>query len=195
MLKRAYTTLEIKAVDEAAREITGIATTPTTDRYGDVVESAGAQFKLPMPFLWQHDSGQPIGHVISAKVTKAGIEIRAKLAQISDPGKLKDRLDEAWQSIKSKLVRGLSIGFLPIESARIDGTYGVHFLKWEWIETSAVTIPANQDSSIQTIKSLDTEQRLAASGRKPRPVVRFGAAPPGASGPPKLFSVSPRRGK
>src|SRR5690606_20888959 len=70
------------------------------------------------------------------------------------------------------LVRGLSIGFKGVESARIDGTYGIRFLKWLWLELSAVTIAANGDCSIQTIKAIDSAQR-AASGR---------AGLPGASG-------------
>ena len=48
MLNRAYAPLEIKQVDEDARIITGMATTPTPDRLQDVVEPRGAQFKLPI---------------------------------------------------------------------------------------------------------------------------------------------------
>ena len=111
MLKRAYSLLEIRAVDEETRELTGIATTPTTDRYGDIVEPKGAEFTLPLPFLWQHDASQPIGHVTRAKATKEGIEVVIRLVKTDEPGSLKNRLDEAWQAIKLKLVRGLSIGF------------------------------------------------------------------------------------
>lgn len=174
--ERAYSLLTIKSVDDGERVIVGIATTPSTDRYSDIVEPKGAVFELPVPLLWQHDSGQPIGHVTAAKVTASGIEITAKLVDIDTPGTLKDRLDEAWQSIKSGLVRGLSIGFRAIETARIADTWGVHFLKWEWLELSAVTIPANADATIQTIKSFDTQQR-AASGRSSRSVVRLSNAP------------------
>lgn len=162
MLNRAYSLLEIKSVDADQRVITGIATTPTADRTGDIVEPKGAQFNLPIPLLWQHDSRQPIGEVFAAKVTNAGIEIQARLVQIDEPGKLKDRIDEAWQSIKSKLVRGLSIGFKPVEEARINDTYSYRYIKWLWLELSAVTIPANGDCSIATIKALDIG--LAASG-------------------------------
>lgn len=162
-IERAYSLLEIKSVDEEKREITGIATTPSTDKSGDIVESKGAEFKLPIPLLWQHDSRQPIGHVISAKVTGAGIEVKAKLVKIDEPGKLKDRLDEAWQSIKAGLVRGFSIGFKPLEAARIEGTYGTRFIKWLWLELSAVTIADNGDASIQTIKSID-QAALASAG-------------------------------
>lgn len=166
MLKRAYSLLEVKAFDEEKRELTGIATTPTADRYGDVVEPKGAQFDLPIPFLWQHDASQPIGHVTKAKVTNAGIDVTVKLAKTDEPGTLKERLDEAWQSIKLGLVRGLSIGFKPNEYSFIEGTGGIHFQTWSWLELSAVTIPANAEASIQTIKSIDTQLRAASGKRK-----------------------------
>ena len=38
MMDRAYSLLEIKGVDEDARVITGVASTPITDRVGDIVE-------------------------------------------------------------------------------------------------------------------------------------------------------------
>src|SRR5919109_269135 len=162
MIQRAYSRLTVKAVDDDERIIEGIASTPETDRVGDVVEPHGAQFTLPIPLLWQHRSDQPIGQVIAAKVTKAGIEIRATVAKDLLP-----RIDEAWALIKAGLVRGLSIGFNSIESARIDGTYGLRFIKWEWLELSAVTIPANSDASITAIKQFDVG-RPAASGAADR---------------------------
>lgn len=160
-MNRAYAILQIKAVDDETRVITGIATTPTPDRSGDIVEPAGAQFQLPIPLLWQHNSREPIGEVFAATITPDGIEIQARLASVTEPGTLKDRLDEAWQSIKAKLVRGLSIGFKPLEEARISDTYSYRYIKWLWLELSAVTIPANADATIHAIKALD----LAASGR------------------------------
>lgn len=181
-MNRAYSILDWKTVDEDKRIIEGLATTPSVDRMGDIVEPSGAEFKLPLPFLWQHDSSQPIGHVTAAKVTSKGITITAQLAKVTEPGVLKDRIDEAWQTIKAGLVRGLSIGFSSIESARIDGTYGMRFLKWMWLELSAVTIPANADASIQTLKSID-RALLAATGKKAGSVVRLN--PPGASGKTK----------
>lgn len=156
---RAYSVFEVKSVDDDERIIEGIATTPTPDRTEDVVEPEGAQFQLPIALLWQHDSHQPIGHVEWAKVTKAGIHIRARIARGVLP-----RIDEAWALIKAGLVRGLSIGFRPLEIADIKGSYGMRFLKWEWLELSAVTIPANAEASIQSIKSFDTFVRDAASG-------------------------------
>jgi len=180
MNKRAYSTLTVKAMDDGKRKFSGIASTPSTDRMGDIVEPKGAQFKLPIPLLWMHDASDPVGWVTSAKVTSAGIEIEGEIADLEEEGDLKKRLDMAWQQLKAGLVRALSIGFNPIESARIDGTYGYRFLKWEWLELSAVTIPANQDATIFAIKSID-QAVLAASGRKAG-WSRPGVSPPGVSG-------------
>jgi HK97 family phage prohead protease len=176
MLHRAYSLLNVKGIDEEKREITGMATTPTPDRYGDIVEPKGADFDLPIPLLWQHDGNQPIGHVLAARVTKDGIEVRAKFAKIDEPGRLKDRLDEAWQSVKTGLVRGLSIGFRSIEHTFIEGTDSLRFLKWAWLELSAVTIPANAEASIQTIKTIDSKAR-AAFGPKRSGAVRLIPSP------------------
>lgn len=177
-MNRAYSLLTIKGIDDEQRIITGMASTPTADRMGDVVEPKGAQFKLPLPLLWQHNSSQPIGHVTAAKITDAGIEIVAQIAKGVLP-----MIDDAWALIKSGLVRGLSIGFKATEDPEpIKGTYGYKFGAWEWLELSAVTIPANAEASIISIKSADQPHLRAASGTSAaRPVVRLSSTP-GASG-------------
>lgn len=161
-MDRAYSLLELKSVDEEKRILRGIATTPSVDRMDDVVESSGAEFSLPIPFLWQHDSAQPIGHVTKATVRPGGIEVEVQLQKTDIPGIVKDRLDAAWEDIRLGLVRGLSIGFKALETARIEGSFGVRFIRWLWLELSGVTIPANGDCSITTIRSIDAEARAAA---------------------------------
>lgn len=179
-MNRAYSVLEIKAVDEERRTFRGIASTPTTDRMGDIVESEGATFQLPIPLLWQHNSNDPIGWVTEATVTKDGIEVVGEIASVEDEGELKERLKKAWQMLKAKLVRGLSIGFNPLESTRIENTWSYRFVKWEWLELSCVTIPANQEATITAIKSID-RTLLAASGRLSKSVPLI-PANPGVSG-------------
>jgi HK97 family phage prohead protease len=164
MLQRAWSQFTVKGMDDKRRRFSGIASTPSTDRMGDVVEPKGATFKLPIPFLWQHDSKDPIGWITAAKVTDKGIEVEGEVANVDEAGPLRDRLLTAWQMLKAGIVRGLSIGFNASESEPIKGTYGLRFKKWEWLELSAVTIAANQDASILAIKSIDTALQ-AASGR------------------------------
>lgn len=160
----AYSLITVKSIDEDKREITGIATTPTPDRDGDIVVPEGAKFVTPLPLLWQHRHDQPVGHVTSAKVTKNGIEFKAVFAAEG----LLARIDEAWKLVKAQLVRGVSIGFRALEYSRME-TGGIKFLEWEWFELSLVTIPANAEASIRTLKSVD------------RPYLDAGTLP-GASG-------------
>jgi HK97 family phage prohead protease len=183
VIQRAWSQFTVKGMDDKRRRFSGIASTPSTDRMGDVVEPKGAQFKLPIPFLWQHDSKDPIGWITSAKVTDKGIEVEGEVANVDEAGPLRDRLLTAWQMLKAGIVRGLSIGFNASESEPIKGTYGLRFKKWEWLELSAVTIAANQDASILAIKSIDTAMQ-AASGRThgdPTPAV-VGTKQPATNG-------------
>lgn len=179
---RAYATFVTKALDEDKREISGIASTPETDRAGDIVEPLGAKFASEIPFLWQHDRGEPVGWA-KLKATKQAIEFTASLAKIDEDGPLKAVLDKAWQSIKAKLVRGVSIGFRPIEYSFMEGG-GVHYKEIEIYELSAVTIPAHQGAGIATIKAY-AQNRIKLI---PAPVHERGAG----SGIRLITSVSPK---
>lgn len=170
-VSRVYSTMQVKALDEDKRIITGIASTPSSDRMDDIVDPKGAVYRAPIPLLWQHRHDEPIGQVTAAKATDKGIEITAKLVAPTEdmPSQLAARLNEAWASLKTGLVRGLSIGFRPIEYSFLDNG-GVHFLKWDWFELSAVTIPANQDATITSVKSFDAELIKSLRGTHAGPV-------------------------
>ena len=166
MKDRAYAFIDIKSVNEEERIIEGIASTPSTDRMGDIVNPLGAKYTLPLPFLWQHQHDKPVGHVIEAEATAAGIRFKAKIAQTDEPGTLKDLLDFAWQSIKMKLVGAVSIGFSPIKYAFLKEG-GIEFDEWDWFELSAVTIPAQAEATITAVKSIDAGLRKAAGRPDP----------------------------
>ena len=182
MLNRAYAMLDVRSVSdgEDARTFEGWATTPTTDRMGDVVCRLGAKFKNPLPLLHQHDSEKPIGSVRFKRATADGIEFTATVAKVAEPGPLKDRVDTAWGEIKAGLIRAVSIGFRVLKDGIESlGDGGLHFTAIEIMELSAVTIPANAEATITNIKTFDFGLP-AASGL---PVVK---SLPGVSGsPPK----------
>jgi HK97 family phage major capsid protein/HK97 family phage prohead protease len=175
MLDRAYAVLHVKAIDLEQRTIAGIASTPEPDRMGDIVEPLGISFKNPLPLLLYHDAKKPVGRVTFNAPTADGLAFTASLPIVDEPGTLRDRVDEAWQSIKAGLLAGVSIGFRPTVSPEFNkATGGFRITKSEILELSLVTIPANAGASISSIKSLD----LAASGRDssrdrgPLPIVR-----------------------
>jgi len=188
-MNRAYSLLEIRSVDSDQRTIRGVATTPTPDRMGDIVEPLGVSFKNPLPLLWQHMSSKPVGLVKFDKPTKAGITFEATISKIDEPGVLKERLDEAWQSVKAGLVRAVSIGFRALEHAMLENGRGIRFVKSEVLELSLVTIPANADATINVIRSVDTAIRHANGIED-----AAGPNPPGVSGsatPPRTRATMP----
>lgn len=165
--EKAFGLLKLKAVEDGKRTFKGVASTITADRSADVMEPKGAQFKLPMPFLYQHDGRSPIGHITAAKVTDGEIQVEGYIEDLPDaPPSLKERLDVAWAELKAGLVRGLSIGFIPIESAYNRETGGFHYLLWDWFELSLVTVPANAEASITAVKSIDERLRAPVRTKK-----------------------------
>jgi HK97 family phage prohead protease len=166
MENRAYSTLEVKELDDGKRRFSGIATTPSVDRVGDIIDPMGVKFAAELPLLWQHKHDQPIGWVKFGKPTAAGIPFEAEVAQTDVPGTLKDMLDHAWEAIKLGLVRAVSIGFRALEWAFLDNG-GIRYDATEVYELSAVTIPANADAIISTVKSVDAALRKEAGVPEP----------------------------
>ena len=160
MQNRAYSVLAIKALDDDARTFSGIATTPTVDRVGDIIDPLGVKFTNPLPLLSQHKHDKPIGKVWFEKPTKDGIAFRAEIPKIEEPGELQDRVNTAWGEIKYGLVTATSVGFRPIEYSFMESG-GVHYTETEVFELSAVTIPAQADAIISQVKSIDAAFRAA----------------------------------
>jgi HK97 family phage major capsid protein/HK97 family phage prohead protease len=157
-MDRAFTVLQFRAVDDAARIIEGVASTDAVDTYGTILEPRGAKYELPLPLLWQHDQESPVGEVLEVTVESSRIRIRARILKIDEAGPVKDTLDRAWQNVKHGLVRGLSVGFLPIK------TVGQRFTEWSWRELSLVTLPATPGATIEAVRSA-AQSQLAASGK------------------------------
>ena len=172
MRNRAYALVNIKRVSEDERVIEGIASTPTPDRMGDVVEPLGGKFALPLVMLLDHDARQAVGQVEYARATSDGIEFRARIAKIDEPGEAKDLVDRAWQLVKAKLRAAVSIGFRPLpDGIELMRNGGVRFKAWEWLELSLVAIPANAEATIFSAKTMrDAAREIARHDRSPEVV-------------------------
>jgi HK97 family phage major capsid protein len=162
-MDRAYALLEIKTVDAARRRFSGIASTPELDRQGDQVDPAGLTWRNPIPLLLHHNQSKPVGTATLSRLPDGRIAFDGEIVTIAEAGTLRDRVDEAWQSIKAGLIRGTSIG----HQIAADG---ITWLKGgarrvtasEVCELSLVTIPANVHATILSVKSLATPARKAA---------------------------------
>lgn len=215
-MNKAYSALHVKNFvrDGDVVRISGIASTPRSDRDGDVINPLGARFKTPMPLLMQHKHDKPVGLMTFAKPEKAGIPFKAELPVIKEPGLLKDRVDEAIHSLQYNLIGFVSVGFIPdiAKTKRIAGG-GYQIDEWDWHELSLVTIPAQPDAVITSIKSLGNDEEAevlspevvafirslepekpAALGIKAVPVVRVTTAGASASTTKSLKSPKPEEG-
>lgn len=164
-MDRLFGTLELRAIDDERREFEGIANTAALDDHGTIIEPAGARFKLPLPLLWQHDQHTPVGEITEARLVDGKWRVRGSIRKIEEAGPVKDATDRAWQNVKHKLVRGLSIGFQPLKQK------ANRFIEWAWRELSLVTIPSNQEATIEMVRS-----SFAASG-EPQPGVSGNSTP------------------
>lgn len=160
MADASYLVLEVKAIDAGARTFSGFATTPGLDLGGDRVNPFGVRVTNPIPLLMYHDRTRPIGTAVLHAATPAGIPFTATLADVPEPGVLRDRVLEAWHSIKAGLAWAVSIGWRPLENGvkyLKDGTRDL--LAIQVHELSIESLPMNPAAVIDTIKS------LAAAGR------------------------------
>lgn len=157
-MNRSYSWLEVRSIDDDKRIIEGIATTPALARDGDIIETSGIKFKLPIPFLYRHK--EPFGNVVDAKVSSDGIRVRIQAA----PAGVSAAIDEQWRLVKAGAVRGLSIGWLTLKQVYDKAFDGYRILESEWVELSAVPVPSDANAMITSVRSAD-EAILAALGR------------------------------
>jgi phage head maturation protease len=205
LIYRAYSVVDVKAMNDEKRTIEGMATTPSPDRAGDIVVAEGVRSAADIPLFLHHDSRLVVGRTVLGQATRKGVPFRASLPFVTEAGALRDRIEEAWQSVKYQLITGVSIGFKPlwdkVEQLK-DG--GLKFLECEVLELSLVPVPMQAEAVITQFRSAtagDTargalieavrsnHQALRRAALGARPVIRLDPAPaasggkiPGASG-------------
>lgn len=215
-MKNSFAVIEIKAMDDERRVIQGWATTPEIDRMGDSVNPMGVKVAKDIPLFLYHDSKLTVGRARLGKATKEGIPFEASIPKVQEDGRLKERVDEAWQMLKYQLITCVSIGFNVLNDAyeRIKETGGYLFNEIEVLELSLVPVPAHAGAVITGLRAADmamrrthatafirslSEQHLAALGRQGSPPGDRHS--PGASGQQqqaasgRLFSSRSQKGK
>ncbi|MEX3998038.1 HK97 family phage prohead protease [Paraburkholderia sp. EG285A] len=156
-MDKLFSQIVVKTVSEEKREIEGIASTPTVDRVNDVVNPMGLTFQKETPLLLGHDHAQPVGTVTFGTPTAKGLPFRARIAKVDEEGAVKKRTDEAWHSVKSGVIKGVSIGFRSLQREPLDNG-GTFHVKGDVHELSLVAIPCNPDARITSHKSLNLSQ-------------------------------------
>lgn len=122
------------------RQIRVIASDPTVDRVKDIMVPEGCvldNYKSNPIVLANHDRDHPIGN--AAPVVQNG-----RLEAVIDfaPKGISAKADEYCGLYKAGVLRAVSVGFDPIAEEPIKGG-GVRYVKWELMELSCVSVPAN----------------------------------------------------
>lgn len=125
------------------------------DSYGEIVARGAFTDSLaeitkkgrPVPILWQHRSGEPIGAWSNLKEDDHGLFGDGQI--LLDAGEMERR---AYAHMKARTVTGLSIGYWVRESSYDEKT-GIRTLtKLDLVEISLVTFPANDDARVEAVK-------------------------------------------
>ena len=155
-MEKAWSVLQNKEFDEDADHVTvrGIATTPTVDRVGDVVEPLGMKTRGRAKLLMYHQHQFLVGNITMLKPTAKGIPFEAVIPKVKEAGIVQDRTNEAIHSLKYNLIDAVSIGFKPnAEKTEVMKNGALRFKEWELLEISLVPIPANPEAVITSAKS------------------------------------------
>ena len=128
-----------------------------TDSYGDVfkkgafidsINAWSAKGKMP-PILWQHDRGDVIGVWTKLFEDEHGLYGEGRLL-VDDVAKAR----EAHALLKHGAIDGLSIGYSLNKWSFNEDEEVLELLAVDLKEISVVTFPANDDSRIDSVKSI-----------------------------------------
>lgn len=103
--------------------------------------------KRPVPVLWQHRSGQPIGVYRQLKEDSHGLHVEGQLLK-ADVSQAR----EAYALMKAGAVSGLSIGYYVREDSYDEKERIRTLKKLDLVEVSLVTFPANDEARVDAIK-------------------------------------------
>jgi len=118
------------------------------DKGGDIVRKGAFAGAGPVPLLWQHQPGEPIGFVERLSEDDRGLRVVARLVAAGRGG-------EATALVRARAIDGLSFGYR-VKAGR-PGRGGRELARLELIEVSLVTFPMQPLARILGFSSLAEE--------------------------------------
>lgn len=131
------------------------ATFGNTDSANDVIMNGAfaASLRDRQPkVLWQHKMDVPVGKLLEASEDERGLYVKVQIADTTAGV-------DALKLMKMGVIDKLSIGF-KVKEAEYDRERGARIIKRvDLLEFSLVTIPANNQAEITSLKSLPQTER------------------------------------
>jgi len=142
--------LDVKAVgDEGQIEGYG-AVFGNVDSYGDIIQAGAFMDSLrgrKPKMLYQHRMEDPIGVWDEYREDQKGLYMKGRIATKSTKGR------DAYELVKAGAIDGLSIGYIT-RDYDMDGN-NRRLKSVDLIETSLVTMPANSEAIVTSVKNAD----------------------------------------
>lgn len=142
--------LDVKAVgDEGQIEGYG-AVFGNVDSYGDIIQAGAFMDSLRSrkpKMLYQHRMEDPIGVWDEYKEDQKGLYMKGRIATKSTKGR------DAYELVKAGAIDGLSIGYIT-RDYDMEGN-NRRLKSVDLIETSLVTMPANSEAMVTSVKNAD----------------------------------------
>src|SRR5947208_2048785 len=134
-------------ISETDSGFNAVMSEPVPDHYDDIVgnpedRATGGwllkNYQRNNIALFNHDKDAPIGTFENVRWENGALRGRLKMA----PEGTSQRIDELIKLIQAGILRGISVGFRPLESVKRKDGLGTHYLKQELVECSLVATPA-----------------------------------------------------
>jgi HK97 family phage prohead protease len=169
--RRAFLLRDLKAIDDDAGIFEGyLAVFGNKDLNDDIIDrgaftktlreahetKARNRSAFLFPLLWQHNTHEPIGGLIDAKEDSYGLWVRGQYDLNIELGR------RAYSGAKTGYLRGMSIGFEIVKSMR-DASGTRHLLEIRLYEGSLVTMPANTEALVTSVKAAQRGDKNSAS--------------------------------
>lgn len=155
-IKNLQIPLEIKSVSETGVFSGYGSVFHNEDSYGDVVRPGAfkkslaewaKKGRLP-PMLWQHDRCEPIGVFTKMVEDEKGLFVEGRLLIDDIP-----QARAAYALLKEKALGGMSIGYREILIEQDHDEKVTNLLELDLWEVSVVTFPANDEATVDSVKS------------------------------------------
>ena len=174
-----HKTLDAKfTAGDGITKFTATITTSSIDRDGEVVVPGGMnskQFEQNPVLLYAHDPAKHIGKMTALRRGESVIDADFALVPRPESHEGEWFPDTVGALMRFGALKGVSIGFAPMAGGMRQATkgdkdkYGVGvarvYSKWNLIEVSVVSVPANQEALINAVsKGIVTTESLKALG-------------------------------